>query len=1093
MQKGRFFNMKKHTMTTRLLSLLIGLTVLLSLVSPVFAVTAPTGDLDGNGVLNVADILALKNLIMNSSWTDDDRAVADMNGDGSLNVADILIIKNRIMSGKTNVEPDDPPVELSEDVAITVMSQTATLATGENALTYTGLEAGDAVMFQSDYQYLWVQINKEMGETLIYTESGVFTFQVPKATDCYAANVFAGENEITARVATAEELSERRNLAVNAYDFKYADETTVYDAATEDLIFDSAAVEAGSVQAYPHAYANRVTENKTIFNARNAIDGVTATGNNHSNYPYQSWGCGRYDDTEFVLYFGREVELDALAFVLRADFSGSQEHDTYWESITAEFSDGTAQTFQTVKGGNKQSFTLDKPVKTTSVRLKNLVRHQNANSGMWAALTEFEAYGINTAAENTAAAKKTVTSDFGGKEIVETISDYSAAEIGETIDSVYRYFSKNIGVTDDGWKEGVYYIGLSDAYLTTGELDYYLDCRGAAESFGYLVNGGNLTDFGDDYCISQMYLTLNDLAPSSSKIESTLKNADYNISLGKLDYHWCDALFMSGMVFTELTNLTGDPVYSETEYATYLDWKAQLYSEADALWYRDLYWKGRNTTSGKPVFWSRGNAWVFAYLARQLAHITDTESEIYQTYLQDYRIMAASLKELQRTDGTWNPCLNDPTYFGGIETTGTGGFLYGFAIGVQLGLLDRTEYLPVALEAYDALTGLCMIEPGKIGYMEKEAAEPDKYVSEEYSRPLTNSFGTGLFLMGASALMRMCDDYEVPALEIPLDTQDQSFSRFAVEPGYYEGPIIASASSSQSGNEVEHLFDKDVTGAQGKRWSADGMHQWAIGDLGKDVALYKVCLYALQGRDYLYKIEVSQDKTKWVTVVDRSESNTLAAYYMDSFQPIWVRYVRLTICGAQTYGGPWTSVSELLLYEYTGDDEILNVDDIYSDPNEDVVFVPGTVTTTYSSNAPDAGYYVGDFTVTATSEEGGNEAFHLFDEKWSDATTGVRWSAMRYPQSATTDFGETLSISKLTMLIYQGRRYYYQLEVSLDGQDWQTISIVNDSYEGGENHTFTLSQPVDARYLRLTVTGSDPVNYSGEWISIKEILLYTAR
>ena len=95
------------------------------------------------------------------------------------------------------------------------------------------------------------------------------------------------------------------------------------------------------------------------------------------------------------------------------------------------------------------------------------------------------------------------------------------------------------------------------------------------------------------------------------------------------------------------------------------------------------------------------------------------------------------------------------------------------------------------------------------------------------------------------------------------------------------------------------------------------------------------------------------------------------------------------------------------------------------------------------------------------------------------------------PNSATADFGEMLSLSKITMLVYGGRQYYYQLEVSADGEDWQTVSIVDDVYAGNENHTFTLSRPVEAKYLRLTVTGSNAANYSDVWISIKEILLYT--
>lgn len=57
------------------------------------------GDVDGNGVVNVSDIMTLKNLIMNSVWTEDQLARGDMNDDGTLTVGDMLSIKNLIMQG----------------------------------------------------------------------------------------------------------------------------------------------------------------------------------------------------------------------------------------------------------------------------------------------------------------------------------------------------------------------------------------------------------------------------------------------------------------------------------------------------------------------------------------------------------------------------------------------------------------------------------------------------------------------------------------------------------------------------------------------------------------------------------------------------------------------------------------------------------------------------------------------------------------------------------------------------------------------------------------------------------------------------------
>lgn len=61
---------------------------------------SPKGDIDGNGVVNVADIIMLKNLVMNNNWTGEQLLVGDMDNNGTLNVSDIISIKNIIMSGK---------------------------------------------------------------------------------------------------------------------------------------------------------------------------------------------------------------------------------------------------------------------------------------------------------------------------------------------------------------------------------------------------------------------------------------------------------------------------------------------------------------------------------------------------------------------------------------------------------------------------------------------------------------------------------------------------------------------------------------------------------------------------------------------------------------------------------------------------------------------------------------------------------------------------------------------------------------------------------------------------------------------------------
>ena len=57
------------------------------------------GDLDNNRVVNVSDIMMLKNLIMSGNWNNDYLRRGDMDGNGTLNVSDMLAIKALIMAG----------------------------------------------------------------------------------------------------------------------------------------------------------------------------------------------------------------------------------------------------------------------------------------------------------------------------------------------------------------------------------------------------------------------------------------------------------------------------------------------------------------------------------------------------------------------------------------------------------------------------------------------------------------------------------------------------------------------------------------------------------------------------------------------------------------------------------------------------------------------------------------------------------------------------------------------------------------------------------------------------------------------------------
>ncbi len=734
-----------------------------------------------------------------------------------------------LRSGETAFGSRTQVVESAEptgETTIKLIRGRDVISSGNGSAAYTGaLESGDIIEVTCDRRYIVIDLFDALGEQLVYSESGQFTFRIPSDGGIYESGAFGGSSHtFTARAATdAEVTSAARNLAENPYDRAYTDEINDYDAAyLGGAYLDSASVYESAVAAYPHAYANRVTRGEAQFYARNAIDGVTES-DGHGEYPYQSWGYDQKDDAEYVVYFGRDVMLTELAFVLRADFSGSTPHDTCWQSAVVEFSDGTTMNVNFKKTGGRQAFEIDGGKMTNYVRVRGMQTTDDGSQG-YAALTELEAIGTEVASSNPAAARTTVTPLFGGKEQGKFVTDdYTVAGIKATMDKADEWFldvtkdgdykqpdstwsasnpDKNlmtVRIDDDNWKDAVYYSGKSEALMVTGDLDYYYFLRSVADDFGWTSHGGRHTPHADHYQIGETYLMLADLKGAEYKIADTLDSALYNINRPddewpdygdvyndrnkgewqNLGFWWCDALYMAMNSYTLASRLTGDSKYVEKAYEAYKYWKGRLYNEDYDLWYRDKSQLPDKITTGHtdpdtgedyPVFWSRGNAWVLAALAKQLEYLDENEyPDIYATYKADYIELAGSILKYQRDDGTWNASIVDPDYYGGTETTGTCGFIYAYCVGLSLGILDGAEYYPAVKKAYDCVTTKCMFESGQVGYMQTTGYQPANYRSEEFSKEITHEFGMGLFMLACSGMMRICSDYSAPAIAVPAD------------------------------------------------------------------------------------------------------------------------------------------------------------------------------------------------------------------------------------------------------------------------------------------------------------------------------------
>lgn len=263
------------------------------------------------------------------------------------------------------------------------------------AIAVAGGNGGKQIKIETDSNYIWLCLDGIKEEALLYIPGGEYYFTIPSGefARAFEKGVFDSDFTLTARKASENEIHERRNLALNPLDAQFESEVNPFDSVDYVNPINSAAIENGEVQCYPHIYGNRVTRHEGCFFARNVIDGINAKGG-HGDYPYHSWGTAQYKDPTLIIYFGREVVIDAVSLALRSDYAlmeNGVEHDTYWPSATLEFSDGSTLVIHPVKTGDYQDFSFEEKT-VTWVRLKELIPERTDN---FASLNQIRVWGYD--------------------------------------------------------------------------------------------------------------------------------------------------------------------------------------------------------------------------------------------------------------------------------------------------------------------------------------------------------------------------------------------------------------------------------------------------------------------------------------------------------------------------------------------------------------------------------------------------------------------------------------------------------------------------------------------------------------------------
>ena len=307
-----------------------------------------------------------------------------------------------------------------------------------------------------------------------------------------------------------------------------------------------------------------------------------------------------------------------------------------------------------------------------------------------------------------------------------------------------------------GWEMAAFYTGLI-ALSNISSKPYYFE---ALKAIGE-VNQWKLGDriyHADDHCVGQLYLGLYARFKEIEMLADIKMKFDWIINhrhaqgieykQSKNRWTWSDALFMSPPVWVKLSALTG-----EGKYLDYMDrewWviTEHLFDQDEHLFFRDERYFEMREKNGEKVFWSRGNGWVIAGIARVLENMPkDYPSR--NRYIKLFQEMAQKIAEIQPEDGLWRSSLLDPGSYPAQEASGTGFICYALAWGVNNGILNKAAYLPVIKKAWEGLIR-CIQPSGKLGWVQLPGGGPGDVTNEK-----TASYGVGAFLLAGCELCKL--------------------------------------------------------------------------------------------------------------------------------------------------------------------------------------------------------------------------------------------------------------------------------------------------------------------------------------------------
>jgi rhamnogalacturonyl hydrolase YesR len=305
------------------------------------------------------------------------------------------------------------------------------------------------------------------------------------------------------------------------------------------------------------------------------------------------------------------------------------------------------------------------------------------------------------------------------------------------------------------WTFAALYDGLLAASTTTKDPRY----RNAVLHFAEQQHWKLLNDrfpHADDMALGQAYLDLYLADPPAARKPERIANTKAILDrlIVRADdpakdlWWWCDALFMAPPVLARMYVATGDRKYLDFMDREWDVTTQHLFDPAEHFYFRDSRFFTQKQDNGRKLFWDRGNGWVMGALVKIL-EVLPPNDPARPPYVQKLREMSAAVAAIQGPDGLWRSGLLDPASYDLPEVSGSAFFTYAIAYGINQGILDRKQYLPVIQSAWSGILTHIYAD-GRLGSIQPIDGQPGKFKpSASYV------YGVGGFLLAGSELDRL--------------------------------------------------------------------------------------------------------------------------------------------------------------------------------------------------------------------------------------------------------------------------------------------------------------------------------------------------